>query len=247
MAWQFTIRNASEETLEECFAHGTRCEAPSLPFVLDDKESRAFPAGIRLRFEAAGREAVVVPEGGAVVVDGVELAEGVSQLLHHGTRIVVGGVAVNCYRVFGRPGVSFGANAVGWLARLGLCVVIVLELFAFVGMPLWIRRGEHWKRQVELQEILWQTDELRKRIGKLKFHDGLLEAWRDALLREFDGRIRYLRRHGGDMSRAECQAMLEDLKALADTLGRMEAQGEKTLERDERIQLEAAVRSILEE
>ena len=40
MAWQFTIRNASEETLEECFAHGTRCEAPSLPFVLDDKESR---------------------------------------------------------------------------------------------------------------------------------------------------------------------------------------------------------------
>ena len=247
MAWQFTIRNASEETVEECFAHGARCEAPSLPFILDDKECPALPAGLRLRFEDAGGEAVVVPEGAAVVVDGMELGEGVSQLLHHGSRIVAGGVAVQCYRVYGRPGVSLGANAVGWLGRLGVAAVLAVELFAFIGMPLWIRRGERWQRQVELQEILWQTDGVRRRLDALKVHDALLGAWRDAMSREFDGRARYLRRHGGAMSSAERKAMLENLKAVSGTLERMEARGDEPLERETRIQLEAPVRGILEE
>lgn len=219
MPFQFLVRHHGDGDLASLFARGQCREASSLPLVLGEKEG--LPEGASLTFREE-RGDVMVQNGGAdpVQVEGQSLASGASRRLSFGGTVVVGQREVRMYRLHGRPGTSWVANALGILALAGVVFSLLLEAGVCLGMGDLLMRSSAVQRQQESQALTSCVDQLRRRLrsretqAKLE-KDPLAAAYLDALQEEMERRVAYLRRYGQQLSVQERKAQRENLDRLA--------------------------------
>ncbi|MBO7741878.1 MAG: hypothetical protein J6S21_04925 [Victivallales bacterium] len=247
MAFQLIIRNESDSSVGDFFRRGKRIEFQELPFIFPGD---LLPEGVRLQLTDAGdgRHARLHFSGGcALTVNGEAVNPGdAPRALRSSDRICCQGTVIRFYELHGRPAVSWRANALGWLARIGVAAVVLLELFAIFALPSTLKHQQHWLAESEMQEIAWHTDVLRRKMARLDSRDPLVNTWLNAARDELVLRIRYLREHGKALDGAARQKMLQDLKQLDQIVERVAGTALRQ-EQEQSIKLDETIRQILEE
>ncbi len=226
MPFQFLVRHHGDGDLASLFARGECRETEALPLVLGEKEG--LPAGVRLAFREEGG-GVMVENGGRepVQVEGQELSPGASCRLPLGGAVVAGEREVRLYRLHGRPGTSWVANALGGLALAGVIFSLFLEAGVCLGWGGLLMGSPAVQWQQESQALTAQVDQLRRRLrqretqAKLE-QDPLAAAYLDALREEMERRVAYLRHYGQRLSSQEQKAQRENLTRLSQFLDQLE-------------------------
>ncbi len=223
MPYQLLLRNHSENgTLAEIFARGVSLDFANAPFSVG--EAQGLPAGCALEFREQGGTMMVCNTGSsAVSLDGEELLCGTERRISHGGILCLHDKELRYYRLHGRPGVSWAANAIGLVAVLGIAFSLLVEVAAFAGFPQFLKRSDGIRRFQELQALNARVDAIRKALNEkeledLVARDSLSAAFLRTLQEEMERRVAYLRRHGEELTAAERQAQMENLARLEELL-----------------------------
>ena len=226
MPYQILVRHHGDGNLAALFSRGRCQDFPSLPFVAG--EGQGLPPGAALSFweEAGG---MMVRNDGSVVarLEESSLGPGATGRISLGGVVVLGDREVRLYRLHGRPGASRMANAMGFLAVLGVALSLLLEAGVCLGLGRLLMGAPSVRKQVESQALTSRVDQLRKRLKsreiRLAVEDApLAAAYLEALQEEMDRRVAYLRRPGEALSPGERKAQMENLDRLELFLDRLE-------------------------
>ncbi|MGN0867687.1 MAG: hypothetical protein ACI4SG_08450 [Oligosphaeraceae bacterium] len=227
MPFQFLVRHHGDGDLASLFARGKCREADSLPLALGAKEGLPEGAALTFREEGGG---IVVENGGVepVQVEGQSLPAGASRRLSLGGAVVAGEREVRLYRLHGRPGTSWVANALGIVALAGVVLSLFLEAGVCLGLGGVLMRSPAVLRQQESQALTSRVDQLRRRLRSRETQarlekDPLASAYLDALQEEMERRVAYLRRYGDRLTSGERKAQMENLNRLDQFLDQLEA------------------------
>ena len=228
MPYQLLLRNHSENgSLAEIFARGKSLNFAAAPFSLG--EPQGLPMGYALEFVEQDGAMVVRNTGSAVVVfGGEELPCGNERRIAHGGIVFLGDKELHYYRLHGRPGVSWAANAIGLVAVAGIVLSLLVEVAAFTGFPQLLKRSDGIQRFQELQELNTRVDSLRRALNANKLEelvekDSLAAAYLHSLQEEMERRVAYLRRHGEELTAEERKAQMENLGRLEGVLKKFSA------------------------
>jgi hypothetical protein len=244
MSFQLIIRDENDSSLGALFKRGRRIDFQELPFIFP---GNLLPEDVQLQFLDAGdgrHAALKAGSSGSVTLNGQPLVPGApARILRSSDRISCRGTVIRFYQLHGRPGVSWRANSLGWLARAGVLAVVLVELFAIFALPATLKHQQHWHAESEMQEIAWHIDQLRRRLNRLDSRDPLVNTWLNAARDEIVIRIRFLREHGSALNGAARNEMLSDLKRLESAVDRVSNTAIRQEEEME-LQLDDAIRRI---
>lgn len=250
MPYQLLLRNHTENILSELFAHGKCLDFREAPFCV--ASSDGLPEGARLEFREA-KDGMILHNAGTVAVSlgDSDVVPGSEVPLRHGAVLLLGEREVRFYRLHGRPGVSWSANAVGLLAMAGVALSLLIEAAAFCGLGHYLRHSGGIQRQRETQELAARVDQVRKHLKSKELEevvskDSLSSAYLAALQEEMDRRVAYLRRHGEELTAAERAAHLDNLRRLEELLERLAEKPTVTPPMPE-VQIDGPVRHLIEE
>ncbi len=250
MPFQLLLRHSDAGDLSALFARGRSFSFPEMPFRLSEKDG--LPVG-ELSFREESGVARVKNCGESPVLLGESpLAPGEEGVLRQGGAIRWSSDdrELLFYRLHGRPGASAMANAMGYLAILGVVIAFVVEIGVCVGLSRLLMKTDAVQNQVEAQALTNRVDVVRKRlkskeITSLLSKDTLSETYLEALRQEMEQRVGYLRRYGEELTPQERQAQMANLERLEAFLDSLEAGGGFSAEAPE-ILIDGPVDSILE-
>lgn len=248
MPYQLLIRDENETTLEELFARGKTLEVPSLPYELDEIPGAVLRIEPAVKGAANGTAALSLLSGTAEL-NGEAVSAGAAPMrLRNADRITAGGKVIRFYQLHGRPGVSWQANAMSWVARIGVAAALIIELFALFVWPVILTHSDRWRRQREIQEIFYAADALRSRLAKADSRDVITAAWFDAVRNELADRVRYLRDNADELDSRARKEMLANLTELSAVVSRMEKRAEVPANTGSpELNLDTPIRNIIEE
>lgn len=250
MPFQLLLRYSDAGDLSALFARGRSFPFPEMPFRLSEKDG--LPAGELSFREESGVARVKNCGQSPVLLGSSPLAPGEEGVLRQGGAIrwPADGRELLFYRLHGRPGASAMANAMGYLAVLGVVLAFVVEIGVCVGLSRLLMNTDAVRSQVETQALTNRVDVVRKRlkskeIASLLSKDTLSEAYLEALQQEMEQRVVYLRRYGEELTPRERQGQMENLERLEFFLDSLEAGGGFSVEAPE-VFIDGPVDSILE-
>jgi hypothetical protein len=233
MSWQLILRRECQSgTEEELFLPCRRYDVQSLPFTLPHEADGelSLPTELQLRLEADdaqknGACALLWNGQAGITVRLNDSAEAASSplKLRNGACVYIGDKwQLRYYQIHGRPGICGSANALGTLARCGIVLVLLAQLFAIVGMPILLYYTGVFKNESQRQELSYRTDQTRKRLNKIESHEPVMSAYLELLRTELNDRVRFLRRNGASIAPEEQQAMLDNLTRLDSLIDRLQ-------------------------
>lgn len=250
MPYQLLLRNHTEKVLSELFARGRCLNFEQAPFAVSSNEG--LPADCRLEFSEVGGVLQMRNAGSVSVMIGeCEIASGSSCALQHGSVVVLGEKELRFYRLHGRPGVSWSANAVGILAIAGVALSLIVEVAAFSGLGHYLRHAGGIQSQKESQELSARIDSVRKRLQSKELAqtveaDQVSAAYLEALREELEKRVAFLRRNGEELTSEERREHLDNLTRLEEFLTRFAANPSVTPAMPD-VQIDGPVRNLIEE
>lgn len=250
MPYQLLLRNHTENILAELFARGKCLNFQAAPFAVGVEEG--LPAGMRLEFsESNGNILLRNASVHAVTIGGNEMASGAEQSIQHGSVIVLGEKEIRFYRLHGRPGVSWSANAVGILAIVGVALSLIVEVSVFGGLGHYLRHSSGIQSQKESQELAARVDAVRKRLkskelSKAVESDQVASVYLETMREELEKRVAYLRRNGDKLTAKERHDHLDNLKRMEEFLERFAANPALTPPMPD-VQIDGPVRNLIDE
>lgn len=250
MPYQLLLRNHTEKILSELFARGTCLNFQKAPFAMDSEQG--LPVGYRLEFSEVGGVLQLRNAGSADVMVGSSVVPaGGTHALQHGSVVVLGEKELRLYRLHGRPGVSWRANAVGILAIVGVALSLIIEVAAFGGLGHYLRHSSGIQNQKESQELAARIDAVRKRLQSKELAqaveaDQVSSAYLEALREELERRVAFLRRNSEELTLEERREQLDNLARMEEFLTRFAANPSVTPAMPD-VQIDGPVRNLIEE
>ncbi|MCQ2396532.1 MAG: hypothetical protein MJ106_02410 [Lentisphaeria bacterium] len=250
MPYQLLLRNHTEHVLSELFARGKCLNFQEAPFAVGAADG--LPDGYRLEFIEAGGALQLRNTGAAFVKLGDSVVSaGETHDIQHGAILVLGEKELRFYRLHGRPGVSWSANAVGLLAIFGVALSLIIEVAAFSGLGHYLRHSSGIQSQKESQELSARVDAVRKRLQSKELAqtvaaDQVSAAYLEALREELERRVAFLRRNGEELTSAERREHLDNLARMEEFLTRFSENPSVTPAMPD-VQIDGPVRNLIEE
>ena len=140
------------------------------------------------------------------------------QVLHSGDRLMVCNCPVNFYISFPRSPVSWQSNLLALLAKLGIALVLLLQLFCIFVLPHLLNKGQFWRGQQMRLNIISKTDMLRKELQANENPDPLVRLILKGYQQDFMRRTTYLRAHSEVLTRFQRKKMLQALDDLQEQI-----------------------------
>jgi len=218
MPVQLTIHQPGT-TKEDFFKPGTRYEFEQAPILLGNEQSQCPIPGatenlLRIHCEKNVYVLECLTRKHLVEFRGKTLKNAEKQVLHSGDRLTVCACPVIFYVSFPRSPVSWQSNALALLARCGIAMVLVLQLFCIFVLPKLLNKGQFWSGQQMRLNIISRTDQLRQEIHSNENPDPISRLILKSFQQDLQQRTTYLRANSERLTRSQRKKMLQALSDL---------------------------------
>ncbi len=204
---------------EALFKAASRYEFEQTPILLGNEQSQCPIPGatenlLRISSEKNSFTIECLTQQPLVEFHGKTLAKSEKQGLCSGDRLTVCSCPVNFYVTFPRIPVSWQSNALALLVKLGIALVLVVQLFCIFVLPKLLNQGQFWSGQQMRLKIIASTDNLRKEIQANENPDPLARMILKGYQQDLLERTTYLREHSETLTRSQRKKMLQALRDL---------------------------------
>ena len=215
MSVQLTIHQ-SGSAREDFFKPGIRYEFEQVPILLGGKSAQCPIPGAEADLAQISREKnnfviECLTSEPVVEVQGKTLRLGDKLVLNSGERMTINSCPTNFYVSFGKSPVSWQSRALAWLAKIGIAIVMLIQLFCIFLLPKLLNRGEFWSGQQMRLNIISRTDQLRKDMQSIDNPDPIAKMLLQAYQRDLMTRTTYLRAHSENLTRPQRKKMQQSL------------------------------------
>ncbi|MFA6928717.1 MAG: hypothetical protein WCT05_00205 [Lentisphaeria bacterium] len=140
------------------------------------------------------------------------------QVLRSGDCFTLCGCPVTFYLNYPKTGVSWQSNTLAGLAKFGIGLILVLQVFCIFVLPNFLKKGQYWSGQQMRLNIIFKTDQLRKQLHSIKNPDPLVQLITKEYQQELLQRTAYLREYSEVLTRSQRKNMLQALTDLEEQI-----------------------------